>query len=353
MDDEPMDDEPMDDDRDLADGDRLAAKRDRTARLLRVLSVLQAHGGDGVRPAEIAKRTAMHVRSVYRDLHALEEELGIPVWNDHGTWGVEGHAFLPPLRLTQQEAMAVFLAARLMTRYADKYDPSLAAAFQKLEEGLPDALRAHVERTLADLADRRVDPAFNRHVADLTRAWAERRVVRLTYAPARYDGTEREPRVAEVRPYLLEPSLETHALYLIGFDETRGAIRTFKVERILDLALTPRTFEPPEAGPLATTLRRAWDIIADQPETDVVLRFAPSVAARVREATWHPSQQVSEAADGSLDWRATIAGTIEVRLWILSWGDEVEVLEPADLRADVAATHARAAARYGSGTLPT
>jgi predicted DNA-binding transcriptional regulator YafY len=335
------------DDLDPGDDDRLAGKRDRTARLLRVLQVLQAHGDDGVRPAEIAKRTAMHVRSVYRDLRALEGELGIPVWSDRGRWGVEGHAFLPPLRLTQQEAMAVFLSARLMTRYADKYDPTLAAAFQKLEEGLPDALRAHVERTLADLAERRVDLAFNRHVADLTRAWAERRIVRFSYAPARYDDAEREPRTAEVRPYLLEPSLETHALYLIGFDETRGAIRTFKVERILDLSLTPRTFDAPEAGPLARTLRRAWDIIADQPETEVVLRFTPAVAARVGEATWHPSQQVRELAGGSLEWRATVAGTIEIRLWILSWGDNVEVLAPPDLRADVAATHARAAARYG------
>ena len=58
----------------------------------------------------------------------------------------------------------------------------------------------------------------------------------------------------------------------------------------------------------------------------------------MREATWHPSQEVSEAADGSLEWRARVAGTIEIRLWILSWGDEVEVLAPQDLREDVAGT---------------
>ena len=83
---------------------------------------------------------------------------------------------------------------------------------------------------------------------------------------------------------------------------------------------------------------RAWDIIADQDPVEVVLRFAPSVAARVQEARWHPSQQVTAEADGSLTWRATVAGTIEVRLWVLSWGDDVEVLEPAALRDDVAAT---------------
>jgi proteasome accessory factor B len=69
----------------------------------------------------------------------------------------------------------------------------------------------------------------------------------------------------------------------------------------------------------------------------------------VGEATWHPSQAVHELPDGSLEWRARVSGTIEIRLWILSWGDEVEVLEPAALREDVAATHARAAARYADG----
>jgi len=71
------------------------------------------------------------------------------------------------------------------------------------------------------------------------------------------------------------------------------------------------------------------------------------VAARVQEATWHPSQRVVEQPDGSIVWRATIAGTIEVRLWILSWGSDVEVLEPAGLREDVAATLRRALERYG------
>lgn len=333
------------------ESDRLEAKRDRLARLLSVLRVLHAHGDAGISPGEIARRTGMSKRSIYRDLKALETEMQVPLWSDKGRWGVQPGAFLPPLRLTLPEAMAVFLSARLVTRYADKYEPNLASAFEKIGEALPDALRQHVERTLDDLAQRRVDAEFNRHVEDLTRAWAERRVVRFRYQPARYDGTDREARWAEVEPYLLEPSLATHALYLIGLDRTRGAIRTFKVERIGDLSLLGSRFEAPEAQGLATTLRRAWDIIADQPETEVVLRFAPGVAARVREATWHPSQVVAELADGSLEWRARVAGTIEIRLWILSWGDEVEVLEPRALRDDVAGTLERAANRYG-GTPP-
>jgi proteasome accessory factor B len=334
------------DDFEASDGERLEGKRDRLARLLSVLRLLHAHGEGGVSPKEIACRTGMSPRTVYRDLNALQNEMQVPLWSEDGKWGVQPGAFLPALRLTLQEAMAVFLAARLMTRYTDRFDPSLASAFSKLEEGLPEAMHRHVERTLDEMAGRRADEAYNRRVADLTRAWAEQRVVRFQYAPAAYDG-DREPEWREVRPHLLEPSLETHALYLIGFDEGRGALRTFKVERMLDLSLTPRRFEAPAEGELAKALRPAWDIIWDQPSTEVVLRFAPSVAARVQEAVWHPSQTVKAAPDGSLEWRATVAGTVEVRLWILSWGDDVEVLAPAELRDDVAASHARAAAKYG------
>ena len=329
--------------------DRYATKRDRLARLLRVVAVLRGNP-EGIRPAEIARRAGVSARTVYRDLKALEEEVGVAVWSEGGLWGVVGDEFLPPLKFTLDEAMAVVLSARLMVRYADKYDPDLAAAFLKLQEVLPPPLAEHVNRTLTVLASRPRDEAFSRRVHLLARAWAERRVVELAYEPAPY-APDAAARRAVVRPYLIEPSLQTHALYLIGWDETRSGLRTFKVERIRDVALTVRTFEPPEAGTaeagtIETTLQRAWDIIADQPAVEVVLRFSPTVASRVLEATWHPSQRVERSADGSLVWRATVAGTIEIRLWILQWGADVEVLEPLELRADVGDTLERALTTY-------
>ena len=173
-------------------------------------------------------------------------------------------------------------------------------------------------------------------------------MVTFDYAPARYEGGA-APRRPTVWPYLLEPSLQTHALYLIGFDEERTALRTFKVERIGTVTLTPRMFEPPDAARTTSALRAAWDIIAAQEPVEVVLRFTPTVADRVREnGSWHPTQTVKTEDDGSLRWSATVSGTIEIRLWILSWGDEVEVLAPAALRDDVADTHRRAAARYAA-----
>jgi predicted DNA-binding transcriptional regulator YafY len=333
-------------------GDRVGAKRDRAARLMRVTSLLAAHP-DGMHPKDIAERLGMSVRNVYRDLHALEDEVELPVWAEDGRWGVDTKAFLPPLQLTLPEAMAVFLATRLMVRYADKYDPDLGSAFEKLQENLPGSLREHVARSLDVYQRAPVDPEFIDRVRLLTKAWADRRVVEIEYEGAAYEGRAArlvpdEPHVSRrtVRPWLIEPSLRTHALYLIGFDEDRQAMRTFKIERIRSVSVTPRSFERPEAESLEAELGRGWDIIADQPPVEVTLRFSPAVADRVLETRWHPEQRTKRQPDGSLIWTTTVSGLIEIRLWILEWGDDVEVLGPADLRADVAARLRRAAARY-------
>jgi proteasome accessory factor B len=326
--------------------DRLSAKRDRTARFYRVVTFLESRGERGATPVEIAQAVGMSKRTAYRDLVAIQEELLIPIWEDGGRYGLDEKGLLPALRLTQAEAMAVFLSARLMARYSDAYDPDLAAAFQKLASGLPDVLATHVLRTFDLLSQRATDDATERTINQrLTRAWAERRVVEISYQGGTYDPTKGTRRT-RVRPYLIEPSIATRALYLIGWDETRQAIRTFKLERIEAVNLTAETFEPPVEGSIEETFPAAWDIIADQPVVDVVLRFSPTVAGRVQETRWHPSERLTAADDGSLTWRARVSGTLEIRSWILGWGADVEVVEPPELRKEIAGIVRAAAARY-------
>jgi proteasome accessory factor B len=328
--------------------DRLSAKRDRTARFYRVVTFLESRGERGATPTEIAQAVGMSKRTAYRDLVAIQDELLIPIWEDGGRYGLDEKGLLPALRLTQAEAMAVFLSARLMARYSDAYDPDLAAAFQKLASGLPEVLATHVLRTFDLLSQRATDDATERTINQrLTRAWAERRVVEISYRGGTYDPSKGTRRT-RVRSYLIEPSIATRALYLIGWDETRRAIRTFKLERIESVNLTAETFELPDEGSIEETFRAAWDIIADQPVVDVVLRFSPIVAGRVSETRWHPSERLTAEADGSLTWRGQVSGTLEIRSWILGWGADVEVLEPPELRAEIAAIVRGAAARYAS-----
>jgi proteasome accessory factor B len=319
-------------------------KHDRLARFYRVLRFLAAHP-EGATVDAVAGFVGMSRRTVYRDLRALEGEIGIPLWNDGGRWGIVEGAFLPPLRLTLDEAVAFFFAARLTAQFADRYDSDMGAAFQKLAEILPPVVARHLERTIDVLASRPPDARLTRNLRLLARAWAERRVVELTYDAATY-SPGRPPRRSRVHPYLLEASATTRALYLMGFDESRGAVRTFKLQRILEISIAPETFEPPDPAIVQDGLARAWGVIADQEEVEVELRFDAEIAGLVTETTWHPTELVTRQADGSVLWRARVPGTIEIRRWILGWGAQVEVLAPPELRDEVAATYGKAAARY-------
>jgi predicted DNA-binding transcriptional regulator YafY len=181
-------------------------------------------------------------------------------------------------------------------------------------------------------------------VRGLTLALAERRIVEMDYGAVVYDHAKGIRRV-RIHPYAIEPSAQTRALYVIGHDEERGATRTFKVERIRSVSVTPERFSAHEPG-VAAELRTAWDVVADEALVAIAVRFDPGVAQRVAETRWHPSQVTELGADGSLLWRAQVSGVLEIRAWLLGWGRDAEVLAPAELRDWVAAQHVAAAARY-------
>lgn len=329
----------------LVDPDRAGLKWDRAARYLRVARILHAHP-NGIAADRIAEQVGVSKRTVYRDLEAMGSDAQLPIWQEGGRFGLEGGAFLPPLALTLHEAMALFLAARVMVKASDEQDTELIGAFVKLASVLPPVLAERVQASADVFARTPRNERFTRVFRTLTEAWAGRRIVEIDYDAGIYDPGRGERR-ARVRPYLIEPSALTHALYLIGWDEGRKARRTFKVERIREATLTPETFEPEPGFDLVGELSWAWDVIADQPLEDVLVRFAPAVARRVAETRWHPSQELEQQPDGSLLWRGRVAGSREIRIWILGWGADAEVLEPAALRDEIATELGRAARVYG------
>jgi proteasome accessory factor B len=185
---------------------------------------------------------------------------------------------------------------------------------------------------------------FSRSFSAVARGWAEGRVVEISYDP----GTGQEKRT-RVHPFFLEPDAALRSVYLIGFDEPANAMRTYKVERIRSATLTTDRYEIPDDFDPDAWLANSWGIWSSDstPTARVRLRFDRSIAHRVREAVWHRSQELTELADGGVELAVTVAGTVEIRPWILSWGEGVEVLEPPELREAVAASVLAAAARYG------
>jgi predicted DNA-binding transcriptional regulator YafY len=340
----------FDGDESLTDTDpgdeRTTRKRDRLARLLRVASILYSAGSGehGVPVSEIARLTGMTTRTVYRDINALDSELGVPIFQaGRGRYGIERKFFLPPLRLSIPEAIVLFLAARLIARWSDEYDAAVVSAFTKLADLLPQPIARHVAATMLVVGGHRPNEPFTRSFATVARAWAEGRVVEVDYEP----GTG-ERRTTRVRPFFLEPDSAGRSVYLIGFDETAAAMRTYKVERIRSASLLPDRYEIPSTFDPDRWLAHSWGIWSSDttPTEQVRLRFDASVAHRVRESVWHRSQRLEELPDGRVELTVTVAGIVEIRPWILTWGDAVEVLAPPALREAVAAAVRGAAARY-------
>lgn len=325
------------------DGDQFQ-KRDRSARLVRALRYVAAAGASGLRPEDLAKRLGVSRRTAYRDLQALEREVEMPIWNEHGRWGVTEKGLLPALRFSRDEALSIVLAARLLAKFSTGYDPEFGAALMKLGEMLDEPLRSTLERSAAQIAELHDDAEAQQMLRAVAGAWITSRIVEFDY-----DATWSNPgstRHARVRPYLIEPSAATLATYLIGFDEERNAMRTFRLDRMSNVRVGTATFVRPRDIELERRLTAAWDIVADQPLEEVVIRFSANAAPRVAAVRWHPSQSTEAQGDGTLLWRARLSGTHEVRPWILGWGGDAEVIAPDGLRVDVARTHASAAALY-------
>ena len=81
-------------------------------------------------------------------------------------------------------------------------------------------------------------------------------------------------------------------------------------------------------------------------DIEVQIWFASPAAAYVRERLWHPSQTITDNADGSLVLALTVNHLLELQRWILSWGAMAQVLEPPSLVEEVRNTVQSLAEHY-------
>lgn len=265
-------------------------------------------------------------RTIQRDLAVLESEMNVPLVPDgHDRYSVDRSARLAPLGLTVDEARALYLAIRLYMRYTDECDPDALTALDKLAKALPSPMSDRFRESVKTLSERPVNGAFSETLRTFTQGWARARLIRFSYRSARGHVSE-----VDLEPYFVEST--NFSTYVIGFSQTHKSIRVFKVERAHDARVMPYSFEMPLDFQVESVLGPAWGVWIGGEKKDVILRFTPEVAERVLEARWHPSQVVEKQRDRSYLVKMTVADTIEIASWIRSWGPEVEVLAPLDLR---------------------
>lgn len=297
----------------------------------------------GLTVRELSEQLGFSTRTLQRDILVLQSELGVPLTDNYGRRYriLPGSSPIGAVRLNLQEARALYLAARLFLRLADERDPDGIAALEKLEGALPPGLARHVRHTAEELRARPQNDAQAEILRALTTAWVDGRTVAINYASAR------QKRPIGVDPYLIEPARDGSGVYLFGYSHEHGEIRTFKVDRVSRVKVLDVGFEPPDLTETWEQVAQSWNgAVLGNEDHDIELVFSPAVAKRVKERHWHPTEVREDLPDGSLRMCLHLQSLLEFAPWVRSWGPEVEVIGPPELREEIASSLRAAAARY-------
>lgn len=153
----------------------------------------------------------------------------------------------------------------------------------------------------------------------------------------RYQGKQdAEPRDRAVEPYGM--LLGTRP-YLIARDSSSGSgFRRFRLDRITDANITGQSFVRDKDFDIDAYAAQSFGSFHSEAEFGLVVwRFSPAAAATAREFLFHPDQIMTDQADGGLIVTFRASGWVEMAWHLCKWGDQVEVIEPPELREMVAA----------------
>ncbi len=319
----------------------------RADRLVAIVLLLQTHGQ--LTASELAERLETSERTIRRDLDALSGA-GVPVYAQRGRGGgwalLNGHK-LDMSGLTAPEARALFLVAGPNALAGVGDEPKVRSALRKLLAALPESVRDEAAAAnAAMLVDpsrwgRRADPNPPRHLDELRDAVVQGVQVVLTYVKPGQAPAERR-----VHPYGLVSKSGTW--YLLAGAE--AGLRTFRVSRVRGVTVTDDPVERPENFDLAA----AWeDVQRGLPQrvgtVAVELRVDPEFAGRVKGmlGAWVAIEALPDAdPEGWPRFRAAFPHVMAAAAELARFGGRVEVLTPAEVRAELARIGTELAARY-------
>lgn len=315
-----------------------------TARVLALLEILQAGGTFGV--ADLARRLGVDQRTVRRYAAHLTE-LGIPVEARRGRYGgyrlAPGYK-LPPLMLTDEEAVAVVLGLAAARRAglvtADSAATESAAA--KLRRVLPASLARRIDALLSTMdvtgPVRQSAPPSTEVLLVLAEAASSQRPVHLTYTSWHGRPSERG-----LDPYGLV--FHSGRWYVTGRDHTSGSVRTFRLDRIGTASATPGAFEIPAGFDPTGQVLAGLASVPYAHDVSVLLHTSLTQARRRIPAS---VGTLTEVADGvRLVTRAEHLDGAAQMLAGLGWAFTIE--RQAELRAEVRALAARLLTHSGAG----
>ena len=298
-------------------------------RVLTLLEVLQPRGR--VAGPVLASRLGVDQRTLRRDVARLQK-LGIPVEagrGRHGGYQLQPGFRLPPLMLTEEEAVAVVLGLRAGRQLGVVAPPlALEGALAKLSRALPVRLRDQVralEESVGFLAEPITGTApVAEAVFTISGAASRRHLAWVRYRDARRRQTERT-----LEPYGL--AVHEGRWYLSARDAGSGAVRVFRLDRVLEVRELDGAFERPAEFDSAAHVRRTLAAIPWGWEVEVLLDL-PAADARRRVPSTLAS--VEETAEGTL-LRTSAARLDAMARFLVGLQCGFRVVRPAELREEL------------------
>lgn len=315
----------------------------RADRLVAAMLLMQARGR--VTAAELAAELKVSVATARRDLEALSTA-GIPVYSQPGRgggWSLVGGARTDLTGLSAREAQALFLLVGPAAAVSDE----VRAALRKLVRALPQTFRADAEAAArATMTDptrwgerERGRPA----VVDLLQtAVVRQRKVRLTYV----DGARRTSERL-VDPWGLVDKDEVW--YLVA--GTGRGQRTFRLDRVQRAEATDERAERPDDFALAAAWR---DVVGEveqrRSRTWATVLVDPRHVRILQDQFGRHCEPGGEHEDGRVRVRLGAPTALDIARTLAGWGRDVEVVDPAPVRAELARIGAELTGRYPGGT---
>jgi len=324
---------------------------DQLARQWRVIRSIEA-STNGLTVAEIANRQETGIRTIYRDLEALQSA-GFPLYTEKvekaNRWAfVDTYKFKIPAPFTLTELMSLYFYKDLVRVFkGTPFHDSIDSVFKKIQSTLPPQALRYLDQ-MQSVFHVGIKPykdygQFRNILNQVNQAAMDRRRVEMVY----HSLHRKEKTLRKVDPYKVW--FYDGTIYLIGLCHLREEVRMFVLDRIKMLKITDERFMIPNDFSLDDFMRDSFKVMHDELYT-VKVRISPGWARWVSEKIWHESQKTKKMPDGSMEMIFQVAGLDEIKRWILSFGPEAFVLEPEKLKEMVHKDLSRNLAQYS--TLP-
>lgn len=301
----------------------------RIDRLSAILIQLQSRRT--VKAQDIADRFEISLRTVYRDVKALEEA-GIPVIGEAGAgYSLADGYRLPPVMFTREEATAFVTAEKLVEKLTDNVN---GTHYQSAMYKIKSVLRSAEKDYLAGM-DNRIEvlkARRQRHVHNevnplqtILTAIAEKKVLSLKYFTYyRQEHTERL--VEPVGTFYLD-----NYWHLIAYCKSRQDYRDFRFDRMTNLVITPDHYNDKHP-----TLKQYLDqIYGERNLESVVLKVEKKASLHLGEQKYYHGYIDEVEQEDGIEMSFLTMSLEGMARWYMTFADYAIIVKPVALKQKV------------------